>query len=158
VSGPHHVTAIAGNPLRNPEFYRRTLGLRLVKRTVNFDDPGTYHFYYGDETVTATRPVGWARSSLLPLGACRERSARGRRAPETPRGPCLMPSIWRAVRRCRTRLPLARALAGPFAGSCGSRWVVHSLLFCTTGSAFGASRSRWRSEPPPRFYETMAAP
>jgi glyoxalase family protein len=50
MSGLHHVTAIAGNPLRNLGFYRRTLGLRLVKRTVNFDDPGTYHFYYGDET------------------------------------------------------------------------------------------------------------
>src|SRR6266404_1137070 len=50
MSGLHHVTAIAGNPLRNLDFYSRTLGLRLVKRTVNFDDPGTYHFYYGDET------------------------------------------------------------------------------------------------------------
>jgi len=50
MSGLHHVTAIAGNPTRNLDFYTRTLGLRLVKRTVNFDDPGTYHFYYGDET------------------------------------------------------------------------------------------------------------
>jgi glyoxalase family protein len=49
VSGIHHVTAIAGNALRNFDFYTRTLGLRLVKKTVNFDDPGTYHFYYGDE-------------------------------------------------------------------------------------------------------------
>ena len=47
--GIHHVTAIAGNPARNLDFYTRTLGLRLVKKTVNFDDPGTYHFYYGDE-------------------------------------------------------------------------------------------------------------
>ena len=47
--GIHHVTAIAGNARRNVEFYTRTLGLRLVKKTVNFDDPGTYHFYYGDE-------------------------------------------------------------------------------------------------------------
>jgi glyoxalase family protein len=49
MSGIHHVTAIAGNPSRNVDFYTRTLGLRLVKKTVNFDDPGTYHFYYGDE-------------------------------------------------------------------------------------------------------------
>jgi len=49
MSGIHHVTAIAGNALRNLDFYTRTLGLRLVKKTVNFDDPGTYHFYYGDE-------------------------------------------------------------------------------------------------------------
>ncbi|MDV6012479.1 ring-cleaving dioxygenase [Haloechinothrix sp. LS1_15] len=48
-SGLHHVTAIGGDPQRNVDFYLRTLGLRLVKTTVNFDDPGTYHLYYGDE-------------------------------------------------------------------------------------------------------------
>jgi glyoxalase family protein len=50
MSGLHHVTAIAGDPIRNFGFYTRELGLRFVKKTVNFDDPGTYHFYYGDET------------------------------------------------------------------------------------------------------------
>lgn len=50
MSGIHHVTAIAGDPHRNFGFYTRDLGLRFVKKTVNFDDPGTYHFYYGDET------------------------------------------------------------------------------------------------------------
>jgi glyoxalase family protein len=45
----HHVTAIAGRPSTNLDFYTHTLGLRFVKKTVNFDDPGTYHFYYGDE-------------------------------------------------------------------------------------------------------------
>jgi glyoxalase family protein len=49
-NGIHHVTAIAGSTHRNLDFYTRTLGLRLLKKTVNFDDPGTYHFYYGDET------------------------------------------------------------------------------------------------------------
>jgi glyoxalase family protein len=49
-NGIHHVTAISGPARRNVDFYTRTLGLRLVKKTVNFDDPGTYHFYYGDET------------------------------------------------------------------------------------------------------------
>ena len=48
VPGLHHVTAIAGDPERNLEFYTGTLGLRFVKRTVNHDDTGTYHFYYGD--------------------------------------------------------------------------------------------------------------
>ncbi|SDB63575.1 ring-cleaving dioxygenase [Belnapia rosea] len=48
IHGIHHVTAIAGNAQRNLDFYTRTLGLRLVKKTVNFDDPGAYHFYYGD--------------------------------------------------------------------------------------------------------------
>ena len=49
-NGLHHVTAIAGPASRNLGFYTNTLGLRLVKKTVNFDDPGTYHFYYGDES------------------------------------------------------------------------------------------------------------
>jgi len=44
----HHITAIAADPAANLAFYRDVLGLRLVKRTVNFDDPGTYHLYYGD--------------------------------------------------------------------------------------------------------------
>ncbi|MFS8038227.1 ring-cleaving dioxygenase [Xanthobacter sp. AM11] len=47
-TGLHHVTAIAGPARRNLDFYTRILGLRLVKKTVNFDDPGTYHFYFGD--------------------------------------------------------------------------------------------------------------
>src|SRR5918994_2969405 len=45
----HHVTAIAREPQRNLDFYAGLLGMRLVKLTVNYDDPGTYHFYYGDE-------------------------------------------------------------------------------------------------------------
>ncbi len=49
IRGIHHVTAIAGDPQRNLDFYAGFLGLRFVKRTVNFDDPHTYHFYFGDE-------------------------------------------------------------------------------------------------------------
>ena len=50
--GIHHITAIAGDPQRNLDFYRKILGLRFVKRTVNFDDPSSYHFYFGDRTGT----------------------------------------------------------------------------------------------------------
>ncbi|TDR93280.1 ring-cleaving dioxygenase [Enterovirga rhinocerotis] len=50
--GIHHVTAIAGPARRNIDFHTRILGTRLVKKTVNFDDPGTYHLYYGDEAGT----------------------------------------------------------------------------------------------------------
>ena len=50
ISGIHHTTAIADNAQRNYDFYTKTLGLRMVKRTVNFDDRNTYHFYYGNET------------------------------------------------------------------------------------------------------------
>ena len=49
ITGIHHITAIAGDPQRNLDFYTVVLGLRLVKLTVNFDDPGTYHFYFGNE-------------------------------------------------------------------------------------------------------------
>jgi catechol 2,3-dioxygenase-like lactoylglutathione lyase family enzyme len=50
VLGIHHVSAIARDPQRNLDFYAGMLGLRLVKRTVNFDDPRSYHLYYGDGT------------------------------------------------------------------------------------------------------------
>jgi glyoxalase family protein len=52
LAGLHHVTAIASDPQRNLDFYIQVLGLRFVKRTVNFDDPGTYHFYFGDDAGT----------------------------------------------------------------------------------------------------------
>ncbi|MCJ8210995.1 ring-cleaving dioxygenase [Mucilaginibacter sp. RS28] len=52
ILGLHHITAIAGNAKRNYDFYTKVLGLRLVKKTVNFDDPETYHFYYGDKVGT----------------------------------------------------------------------------------------------------------
>ncbi len=48
--GIHHITAIASDPQRNVDFYTQVLGLRFAKRTVNFDDPSTYHLYYGDRT------------------------------------------------------------------------------------------------------------
>lgn len=51
-AGIHHVTAIAGDPGRNADFYVDTLGLRFVKRTVNHDDTHTYHFYFGDRQGT----------------------------------------------------------------------------------------------------------
>jgi catechol 2,3-dioxygenase-like lactoylglutathione lyase family enzyme len=51
-TGIHHVTAIAGEPQRNVDFYAGLLGLRVVKKTVNFDDPETYHLYYGDGAGT----------------------------------------------------------------------------------------------------------
>lgn len=50
ITGLHHITAISGNAKKNYDFYTRIMGLRFVKKTVNFDDPHTYHFYYGDKT------------------------------------------------------------------------------------------------------------
>ena len=66
IVGLHHVTAIASDPQRNLDFYTEVLGLRFVKRTVNFDDPGSYHFYFGDDagspgTILTFFP--WPRAS-----------------------------------------------------------------------------------------------
>jgi len=49
--GIHHITAIVGDPQENVDFYAGVLGLRLVKKTINFDDPDTYHLYFGDKTA-----------------------------------------------------------------------------------------------------------
>ncbi len=50
IGGLHHITVLADDAKRNVEFYAGVLGLRLIKKTVNFDDPGVYHLYYGDQT------------------------------------------------------------------------------------------------------------
>jgi glyoxalase family protein len=65
-AGIHHVTAICSDPRKNVAFYTHDLGLRLVKKTVNFDDPGTWHLYYGDETGrpgTALTFFAWNQSA-----------------------------------------------------------------------------------------------
>src|SRR5215475_5622578 len=86
--GIHHVTAIAGKATRNLDFYTRVTGLRLVKRTVNFDNPGTYHLYYGDQvgrpgTILTFFPwehaaAGSALQSRPPSASPQARSAIGR--------------------------------------------------------------------------------
>ncbi|MEA5403778.1 ring-cleaving dioxygenase [Arcicella sp. DC2W] len=50
INGLHHITAIAGDAKKNFDFYTRVMGLKMIKKTVNFDDPNTYHFYYGNGT------------------------------------------------------------------------------------------------------------
>ena len=75
--GIHHVTAIAGPASRNADFYTRVLGLRLVKKTVNFDDPGTYHLYYGNEagspgTILTFFPWEHAAPGRLGVGEAQE--------------------------------------------------------------------------------------
>jgi len=64
-AGLHHITAVTKDPQTNIDFYQQVLGQRLVKTTVNFDDPGTYHLYYGDYTGipgTAMTFFGWLNS------------------------------------------------------------------------------------------------
>lgn len=77
MSGLHHVTAIAGDAERNRDFYTRVLGLRLVKKTVNYDDPGTYHLYFGDTqgspgTIMTFFPWGHAAQGRGGLGLTHE--------------------------------------------------------------------------------------
>jgi glyoxalase family protein len=72
IVGLHHVTAIASDAQRTLDFYTQVLGLRFVKRTVNFDDPGTYHLYFGDDagspgTILTFFP--WPRANRGHAGA-----------------------------------------------------------------------------------------
>ena len=76
-SGIHHVTSIASSARRNLDFYTRTLGLRLVKKTVNFDDPSSYHLYYGDAaghpgTILTFFPWEGAAPGRLGIGEAQE--------------------------------------------------------------------------------------
>ncbi|MCM3790272.1 ring-cleaving dioxygenase [Domibacillus indicus] len=69
-AGIHHITAIVGHPQENVDFYAGVLGLRLVKQTVNFDDPGTYHLYFGNEggkpgTIITFFPWAGARQGTI---------------------------------------------------------------------------------------------
>jgi glyoxalase family protein len=52
INGLHHITVLASNPQQNYDFYTKVMGLRFIKKTVNFDAPDVYHFYFGDETGT----------------------------------------------------------------------------------------------------------
>jgi glyoxalase family protein len=67
-AGLHHVTAIAADPQENVDFYTRVLGLRLVKQTVNFDAPDTYHLYYGDVTGTPSTILTFFPWKGVPAG------------------------------------------------------------------------------------------
>jgi glyoxalase family protein len=80
-NGIHHVTAFSGPAHRNLDFYTRVLGLRLVKKTVNFDDPGTYHLYYGDDagrpgTILTFFPVAHAAPGRVGGGETSETAFR----------------------------------------------------------------------------------
>lgn len=68
IPGLHHITAICGDPQKNYEFYTGVLGLRLVKKTVNFDDPGTYHLYYADGAGTPGSVLTFFPWTSMPTG------------------------------------------------------------------------------------------
>lgn len=68
ISGIHHITAIASSASENLAFYEKVLGLRLVKKTVNFDDPYTYHLYYGDSAGAPGTIITFFPWEKLPCG------------------------------------------------------------------------------------------
>ncbi|MGH3045481.1 MAG: VOC family protein [Gaiellaceae bacterium] len=68
LEGIHHVTAITGDAPRNVDFYTRVLGLRLVKKTVNQDDPTVYHLFYADETGSPGSDITFFEYPGLPQG------------------------------------------------------------------------------------------
>ncbi|WP_232631820.1 VOC family protein [Methylobacterium sp. Leaf118] len=83
--GIHHVTAFSGPVARTVDFYTRVLGLRLVKKTVNFDDPGTYHLYFGDAagapgTILTFFPIVHAAPGRVGIGQVSETAFRVPRA------------------------------------------------------------------------------
>jgi glyoxalase family protein len=68
ILGLHHITLVASNAQRTVDFYSRVLGLRLVKTTVNFDDPGSYHLYFADETGAPGTVVTFFERPRAPRG------------------------------------------------------------------------------------------
>jgi glyoxalase family protein len=69
IIGLHHITLVSADAQRTVDFYTRVLGLRLVKKTVNFDDPGSYHLYFGDERGQAGSVITFFEWGSLPQGA-----------------------------------------------------------------------------------------
>lgn len=68
INGLHHVTTLAGDTQRNVDFYTDVLGLRLVKKTINFDAPDVYHLYYGNETGSPGTILTFFPYGNLPRG------------------------------------------------------------------------------------------
>jgi catechol 2,3-dioxygenase-like lactoylglutathione lyase family enzyme len=94
VPGIHHITAICGDPQRNVDFHVGVLGLRLVKKTVNFDDPGTYHLYYGDGVGSPGTIMTFFAWILPPLVSGRGRQGTGQIAATPFRIPPASLEFW----------------------------------------------------------------
>jgi glyoxalase family protein len=137
VEGLHHVTAISGAPQRNLDFYAKVLGLRFVKKTVNFDDPSVYHLYYG----TATGAPGTAMT-FFPW----ERMGRGRPGVgETSLTHFAVPDG--SLPYWRTRLEANQALVTGPAARFGESMVLgedpDGLKFALVVPAGGDEREPW---------------
>ena len=100
ILGLHHVTAMAGDVAANVAFYTRVLGLRLIKRTVNFDDPSTYHLYFGDTVGTP----GSALTFFYWAGMPRGRPGAGQATATAWSVPAASAAFWRE-RRAANEVP-----------------------------------------------------
>lgn len=68
INGIHHVSALTANAQKNVDFYRQILGLKLVKKTVNQDDPSMYHLFYGDEVASPGTELTFLKYRCSPAG------------------------------------------------------------------------------------------
>jgi catechol 2,3-dioxygenase-like lactoylglutathione lyase family enzyme len=146
ILGLHHVTAIASDPQRTLDFYAGVLGLRFVKRTVNFDDPTTYHFYFGDRIGTPGSVL-----TFFPWpGARPGRPGPGQVAVTSF---AVLPGaigfwIERLIRHgIGYQGPVARGPAGPDAERVLSFRDPDGLLLEIVGHASAESRSAWAGAP-----------
>jgi glyoxalase family protein len=69
ILGLHHITLVCGDARRTVDFYTRVLGLRMIKQTVNFDDPGSYHLYFGNETGSPGSAITFFEWPTAPQGS-----------------------------------------------------------------------------------------
>ena len=131
--GLHHVTAISGAPQANVDFFSGLMGQRLVKKTVNFDDPGTYHLYYGNRTADPGTIL-----TFFPIA----RAAPGR-AGRASR------SLRRAARACGgwLRLERSRYSSKTVLASNAAAWPSQAAQSVSQAGAMGTSAGMGQEEP-----------
>jgi len=145
--GIHHISAICGDPQRNLDFYTGLLGLRLVKKTVNFDDPGTYHLYYGDGLGSPGTIMTFFAWVLPPMVTSRARQGTGQVSATRFWIPASSLDFW------VDRLAAAAVdFGGPEEGL--GEWVVSlvdpdGLPVELVGREGGAPRAPWEQGPVP---------
>ena len=142
VNGLHHITAIAGPAQENLDFYAGVLGMRLVKKSVNQDDPGTYHLFYADaegRPARISRFFPW--SQLAPPR--RDTGLRSRSASKCPHGSLPIGAHgWKSTARVSTRKRRASA-------SACSRWPIRTACGSLSSKRLTSARpfTPWEDSP-----------
>ena len=122
LEGIHHITCITGDAPRNVDFYARVLGLRMVKKTVNQDDPTVYHLFYADELGSAGADLTFFEYPGVPRGRAGARDGAPHHVARRLRGGARL--LGRAARRRAASRPsaTARGCASPIPRGSGSSW------------------------------------